>query len=593
MVPLAECRLRPPPRALSILAALLGAGLLASACSEAPKLAKAPTSYPTTSEEKASPPPEAPEANKSDEDARRKAAEAEEAERVRELSRQESAAKQKHSRRYEPEPGAGASAPGAGAEPSLPDTNEPSYDAQGAAGGGSSEVPPNESRAAGESASPMQPEMPSGGAAPPSDMTPSPPPPASVGQGAPPPTMEPPPVAEAPPPPPAAEPPAMKPGAAAPSLPSPQPSLPPPVASPAPPPPTAARAAPTADPSKTYDVVPVFYGTDRAVEPDPKRLQFGSERGHKLQLGRALITVPLAHKVPHIERPWLIEIPYFKVKIYEEKEDPAKHFTLQEISSLTEDQMLALVKQRLAQSSTFKDHAFVFVHGFNTSFDCALYRTAQIAYDLKFDGVPFVYSWPSGGKVASYTYDHGSVEQAEPTLAEFLNLVIQKSGAKSISLIAHSMGNELLLRVLERLRPKIPDGVVISQVILAAPDVDRDKFNIIARQITNFAKGVTLYAASNDRALGYSAKFWGGVPRAGDVPITGPLIIPGVDTIDVTAVSTDALGLNHSGYAENPALLDDVKALVEFGLRPPDKRIKNVLTVESEAGTFWRFQVAK
>ena len=155
------------------------------------------------------------------------------------------------------------------------------------------------------------------------------------------------------------------------------------------------------------------------------------------------------------------------------------------------------------------------------------------------------------------------------------------------------MGNEPLLRVLERLRPKIPDGVVISQVILAAPDVDRDNFNIIARQITNFAKGVTLYAASNDRALGYSAKFWGGVPRAGDVPITGPLIIPGVDTIDVTAVSTDALGLNHSGYAENPALLDDVKALVEFGLRPPDKRIKNVLTVESEAGTFWRFQVAK
>ena len=104
MVPLAECRLRPLPRTLSILAALLGAGLLASACSEAPKLAKAPTSYPTTSEEKASPPPEAPEANKSDEDARRKAAEAEEAERVRELSRQGSAAKQKHSRRYEPEP---------------------------------------------------------------------------------------------------------------------------------------------------------------------------------------------------------------------------------------------------------------------------------------------------------------------------------------------------------------------------------------------------------------------------------------------------------------------------------------------------------
>jgi esterase/lipase superfamily enzyme len=352
---------------------------------------------------------------------------------------------------------------------------------------------------------------------------------------------------------------------------------------------SAAPAAPVPDPAKTYDVVPVFYGTDRAVQPDPDRLQFSSERGHKLQLGRAMITVPLIHKVPHIERPWVIEIPYFNVKVYEQKEDPAKHFTVQEISRLTEEQMLALVKEQLAKSKTFKDHAFVFVHGFNTTFDNALYRTAQIAYDLKFDGVPFLYSWPSGGGVASYTYDHGSVEQAEPTLTEFLNMVIQKSGAKSISLIAHSMGNELLLRVLQQIKTKIPPGVVISQVILAAPDVDRDKFNIIAREITNFAKGVTLYAASNDRALGYSERFWGGVPRAGDIPKSGPLIIPGVDTIDVTAVSTDALGLNHSGYAENPALLSDVKALVEFGIRPPNKRLTSIVVVDSPAGKFWRF----
>lgn len=379
--------------------------------------------------------------------------------------------------------------------------------------------------------------------------------PASVGSGAPP-----------PPPPPAA-------------------AMPPPAA-----PAIAARAAVETDPNKKYKVVPVYYGTDRAVQPDPTRLQFGSERGHKLQLGRALITVPFSHEVPHIERPRVVEIPYFKIKVYSEKEDPDKHFTVQEITSLTEDQMLALVKAQLAKSKTFKDHALVFVHGFNTSFDCALYRTAQVAYDLGFDGVPFVYSWPSGGNVASYTYDHGSVEQAEPMLAEFLDMVIQKSGAKSISLIAHSMGNELLLRVLERLRPRIPRGVVISQVILAAPDVDRDKFNIIAREITNFAKGVTLYAASNDRALGYSERFWGGIPRAGDIPKDGPLIIPGVDTIDVTAVSTDALGLNHSGYAENPALLSDVKALVEYGIRPPNKRLSSIVAVESQGGTFWRFE---
>ncbi len=479
--------------------------------------------------------------------------------RKREFEQQERSAAQRSQDEQPNEPTDNKEAAGGGAAPPPP-PEEPK--AAGAA------PPPSEEPKAADSASPPQSEEPAGGAAPPEpspEITTAEPPGAGPHQ-------------DYAPPPPSAEP-------RIPPMAAPAPVLPPPAA-----PSVAARAAIESDPSNKFKVVPVFYGTDRAVEPDPARLQFGSERGHRLQLGRALITVPLSHEVPHIERPKLFEIPYFKYKIYEEKEDPNKHFTLQEIKSLSEDQMLALVKEQLAKSSTFKDHAFVFVHGFNTSFDCALYRTAQIAYDLGFDGVPFVYSWPSGGKVASYTYDHGSVEQAEPMLADFLKIVIQKSGAKSISLIAHSMGNELLLRVLERLRPKIPEGVVISQVILAAPDVDRDKFNIIAREITNFAKGVTLYAASNDRALGYSARFWGGVPRAGDIPKDGPLIIPGVDTIDVTAVSTDALGLNHSGYAENPALLDDVKALVKFGIRPPDKRVKSILTVESTAGTFWRFQ---
>ena len=362
-------------------------------------------------------------------------------------------------------------------------------------------------------------------------------------------------------------------------------AAPPPPAPVSPPP---AGAAATVD--QTFDTVPVFFGTDRTVEPDPKRLKYGSERGHQLQLGRAMVTVPTAHKVPNIERPWVVEIPYFKLKIYEEAEDRAKHFTLQEISALSKEQMLAFVKERLAKSAGFKDHALVFVHGFNTSFDDALYRTAQITYDLKFDGAPFVYSWPSGGKVASYTYDRGSAEQAEPHLAEFLNLVVKESGAKSISLIAHSMGNELLLRVLERMRPVAPDGVVISQVILAAPDVDRDKFTNIAHEIMNFAKGVTLYAASNDKALGYSARFWGGVPRAGDVPATGPLVVPGVDTIDVTSVSTDSLGLNHSGYAENNALLNDIKLLIQTGERPPDKRIPILERMTTASGAaYWRY----
>ena len=318
------------------------------------------------------------------------------------------------------------------------------------------------------------------------------------------------------------------------------------------------------------------------------RLVYNSERGRRLDLGRALVTVPKNHEVPMIERPWVIRIPYFDVTIYEEDEDPKEHFTIKDIKALTKEEFLRLTRERLAKSARFKDHAILFVHGYNTSFDHALYRAAQISYDLEFDGAAFIYSWPSGGAVASYTYDRESAGQAQPYLREFLDLIVKQSGAKTISIIAHSMGTQPLLEVLKDLKSTAPGELMISQIILAAPDVDADTFTNLAHRIEGLAKGVTLYAASNDRALIVSRNFWQN-PRAGDVPASGPLIVPGIDTIDVTAASTDTFALNHSGYAENNELLEDIGVLIEKGVRPPDQRLDKLKRITTEKGDYWRF----
>lgn len=371
-------------------------------------------------------------------------------------------------------------------------------------------------------------------------------------------------------------------------------AAPEPVGSGAPPPePATPRSAEEeAAPAKgDWDVVPVFYGTDRTQKPNDKRVDYGSERGRRLELGRALVTVPKIHEVPSIERPWAIRV--FNITLYEEAEDPNRHFTMEEIKSLTEDQFLAEVRERLAASARYKDHAFVFVHGYNTSFDYAVFRAAQISYDLKFDGAAFAYSWPSGGGLSSYTYDRESSGQAEPYLKQFMELVINKTGAKSVSIIAHSMGNQPTLQVLRDLRRSKPDGVQISQIILAAPDVDRDNFENIAAEIQGLASGVTLYAAGNDRALTVSRNFYGGIPRAGDVPATGPLVLPGIDTIDVSAASTDSLGLNHSGYAENNILLKDIAALIATGTRPPKLRTPDLEEVTTDRGAYWRYPAVR
>jgi len=381
----------------------------------------------------------------------------------------------------------------------------------------------------------------------------------------------------------------MPPPPAAPSMPAPAAPATAPESGAGAAPPPATRGIEKPEQKTGYDVVPVFFGTDRQREADTTRVKYAFERGRRLELGRALVTVPKAHEVPQVERPWAVRIPYFNVTLYEEAEDPNKHFTMREIKSLSRDELIALVRERLASSNRFKDHAVVFVHGYNTSFDNAVYRTAQIAYDLKFDGAPFLYSWPSGGAVGSYTYDRESAAQAEPYLKEFLELVAKDTGAKSVSVIAHSMGNQLVLRVLQDLIRSTPPGVRLDQLVLAAPDVDRDAFENVASALKDIAKGITLYAAANDRALSVSRRFHGGVPRAGDVPDLGPLLVPGIDTIDVTAASTDSLGLNHSGYAENNALVGDIALLIQTGERPPEKRIPILERISTEKGDYWRF----
>jgi esterase/lipase superfamily enzyme len=119
--------------------------------------------------------------------------------------------------------------------------------------------------------------------------------------------------------------------------------------------------------------------------------------------------------------------------------------------------------------------------------------------------------------------------------------------------------------------------------------VDRDVFANLAAGIRPYGRGITLYCSSRDRAMSASRRFAGGVPRAGDVPPEGPVIVAGIDTIDVTETSTDLLALNHSAYAEKSALLNDIGLLLQTGERPPESRIPILRKVKTARGEFWRY----
>ena len=344
----------------------------------------------------------------------------------------------------------------------------------------------------------------------------------------------------------------------------------------------------------TCTPVPIFFGTNRERKEEGGRILFTQNRNTEATLGQATVTVPRAYrKKGEIPRPSWWDLTRFANPY---KEDPTRHFMI--LYSATkvygsEDEFVAAVKAAMAEPGAYKDHAFVFVHGYNVSFEHALYRTAQIAYDLGHDDMPFgtafLFSWPSAGEIESYVYDLESAEKAVAHVERFVDLVVAKTGARHVHLIAHSMGNAPLLAALSNLAARGAARSNINQVILAAPDVDAKDFAQLASQILPLAQTLTLYASSQDRAIQASRKLRRDLARAGDVIDGQPVIVSGLDTIDVSTISTGILSLNHTAYADKKELLNDMRRLMLTGERPPDVRDISIRKVTDRTGTFWRF----
>lgn len=312
-------------------------------------------------------------------------------------------------------------------------------------------------------------------------------------------------------------------------------------------------------------LVRVFYGTDRKPTgfSEPNRY-FGGDRSN-VQFGVCDVSVPDIHEAGELEAPkmWKLEF----------RENPNKHVMVVGVEPREGDTFLTELQRTVASSD--EQDAFIFVHGYNVTFKDAARRTAQIAYDLRFKGAPIFFSWPAQGDLEDYTVDENTATWAEAHVTEFIEAVALASGAKRMHLIAHSMGNRIVAKALERMTHQPSYGVVpeFNQVILTAPDIDADVFKRdIAPRIVPSARRITIYASSNDRAL-KASKFVHRSIRLGQAGeyLTVFPDYPSIEVIDASEVDTSLFG--HSYFAENETVLTDIKQLLA-GRPPIDRGLK-------------------
>lgn len=297
----------------------------------------------------------------------------------------------------------------------------------------------------------------------------------------------------------------------------------------------------------------------------------------RVELGICKVTMPRSHKIGEVESPSITRL--------EIHPDAWRHVVLQKTQRLLDAEYYQLLRQRTLASP--RKELFVFVHGFNVPFDDAARRTAQIHYDLKFEGAPIFFSWPANNKfVLTYGADETNVAWSVPHLKQFLLSIVKESGAQSINLIAHSMGNRALTAALREIDLEVKDQTkLFNQVILAAPDIDAEEFRTkIAPAMQRSARQFTLYASARDDAL-LASQFVHRGPRAGDAG-NGLVVVPGIDTIDVTAIDSSPWG--HSYYGSSDPVLNDLRALFSGAI--PAKERAWLTPAQNGDLTYWIFQ---
>jgi esterase/lipase superfamily enzyme len=320
-------------------------------------------------------------------------------------------------------------------------------------------------------------------------------------------------------------------------------------------------------PSMHHMEVPVYVATARSKSGKGIRaIQGRIGTTPSVSYGEALVSVPgFVSPFGRLSKPSIFRLfdrknveRFVQLQKYTDHPDPATVF--------------AGMDNRWAQQGTpaRSPEALVFVHGYHVTLEQAVERVAQLTAHMQFEGIPICFDWPSRGRLLGYMADEAQADTAAVLLAQFLVDLIRKFGPGNVHVIAHSMGNRVVLGAIRQLATTKRKRRPLGEVVLAAADVPDHWYRLAAPTTVERARRVSSYSSGRDMALWVSEKLHGD-NRAGRTtpPIVFTVEKPGLfEAIDATAVHTGFLG--HSFFGDNPIVVTDIADALN-GRKPADR----------------------
>ncbi|TCR64575.1 alpha/beta hydrolase [Bosea sp. BK604] len=240
--------------------------------------------------------------------------------------------------------------------------------------------------------------------------------------------------------------------------------------------------------------------------------------------------------------------------------DPARHIVLTASRGLERAEFTALAR------GPVRRRALVFTHGYNTQFDAAAIRFAQIVDDTGFEGLPILFSWPSRGGISDYGYDKDSANYSRDAMENLLATLARQPGISGIDIFAHSMGNWLTMETLRQLAIARDQKTLsrLGTIVLAAPDVDMDVFRTQIARLGPLAAHMVVYASKDDYALQLSRRLFGGKIRAGENTDLAQFRALGLAAHDLSTVE-GGIGRNHGKAFGDGATIAQIGATLSAG----------------------------
>ncbi len=227
------------------------------------------------------------------------------------------------------------------------------------------------------------------------------------------------------------------------------------------------------------------------------------------------------------------------------------------VEPLPEEQFYQLLA---TESSAAKARPFVYLHGYNESFDKSVTRALWLRQKLALEGRLILLSWPSDGNFINYTRDEADLYWSVPTIKRVLDALSRRFGPAGFDIIAHSLGGRGLALAMANLYDEQTDiRPATSQIVFVAADIDAQVFTDLLPKIHGNSTRVTVYTSQFDEPLALSQTLHG-YPRLGQ---SGKHTqgLTGADVIDVTQVPRRR-PTGHNYHLGSPTIQADIRAVL-------------------------------